>query len=660
MRRSFLKTNIIVSALLILFGLPVVAQPTKSLKESSLNPLLNKYKDYEAVIIEDLGRIEFIYWSGEGFSYVFERTMQFKINSSSGLDWAEIEIPLYQGKDDHEKLNDVSIKIINADDQRVWHYEKKDLDIYEEVYNKNYLLKKFAVPNAKEGSVIEVSYSTKSPYLYYLEDWMFQYDIPVLYSRLEVAVVPFFEYALLKRGPHKLTSFYHYDSPEVKKARTTPYRERTYHFVMTEVPAFEDESFITSRNDYIDRIDFQLRKQIMLNGQTIEHMTDWFKVNKELLSDDNFGKYVKSASKLSKDVAGLHKLQGGDRYETINGITSQVKQTIKWNGKKRPYAASKAKQVFEEKEGSSAEINLFLVGMLNAAGIEAYPLLLSTRDHGRVYKDKPMLTNFNDVIACIPNGEGYILRDATNPLYPDDQLPVRCLNGEGLLVKKDVEKWVPLGTASWQSQIRHQVLLEPLPGEQSLNSIIDISATGYDAVAYKKRVGDDPDEVEELFGNDLISDFDSVSIQSGTTAEDSFNVRIITKLPLENIGDHMFIHPFAALSEQENKLTRKSRSYPVDMVYEKSRIFRSEIRIPEGYTATFVPEKYTFNNDLITLNYLPELSENNVLNITAEIRFHKRIYPPKDYKKLRYFYSDMVKRFNEKIILEAEKTASAL
>lgn len=636
---------------IILMTSGLFAQSTISLKESSQNPLLDIYADYEAVILEDHGKLYFNY-NGEGFDFVFERSTRFKINTSSGLDWTEVEIPLYKSSKNAEKLEKVSVSVLNEGESEEITYKKKDLDIYEEAYRAGMILKKFAVPNAKVGSIIEINYSYRSPYKYNLKDWIFQYSIPVLYSKFELTIVPFYEYATLRRGTSKLESFYHLDSKIEKPFGQTKYRERTYIWVMANIQAFDDESFIANRLDYIDRVEFQLRKINNTNGSSTDIMKDWPSVNKEMLENEKFGKYVAAARKQSKNIAGQYAKSRSEKDELINSIITYVKQEIKWNDYQSKFASKKVKKVLEAKEGNTADINLYLVGMLNAAGIEAYPLMLSTRAHGRIFNDSPMHASFNYVIACIPSETGYLLRDATEIAYPNDQLPVKCLNGQGLLVKKEGEKWVELVGDSFQSEINHSAYLNPQPDVSTINSIIEITSTGYDAIKHRDKVGNDPEEVEDLFGNDLISDIDSIQILSSTTQKDSFKVRIITELPLESIGDRMFIHPFAELPEKECPLNKKTRSYPVDMIYPKSRNFYSEIRIPEGYKASFVPEKYIFKNDLVTIKYIPVISENNILQIEAAMSFHKRIYPTTDYKKLQYFYKDMVKRLNEIIILE--------
>ncbi len=88
------------------------------------------------------------------------------------------------------------------------------------------------------------------------------------------------------------------------------------------------------------------------------------------------------------------------------------------------------------------------------------------------------------------------------------------------------------------------------------------------------------------------------------------------------------------------------------MVYQKSRHYHTEFNIPEGYTLGHMPDRYNIDNDLIKISYVPNVGPDGLVSIDANLVFKKRIYPSKDYRKLRAFYAESVKRFNEKISLE--------
>lgn len=637
--------------LLCLGLIPLSAQFSRSLEECAMLPQLEKHKDYEAVIIEDIGNISFHKGNDGGLEYLFRRNVRIKINTASGIEWSEFEIPLYRESQQGEYLTIVNATVYNPGKGKS-HYQKTDLNIYSEKYGKNGVYDKFAIPGVIEGSLVEVEYAYTSPYLFTLEDWIFQYEVPVMESRLKIAVVPFYEYALLKRGSHPYASVLQRELRNQKHFAGVSYYERLYTFTMLNVPAFEDESFITNRRDYINRLEFQMSKVHSTTGGSREIMTNWTMVNEDLLKEENFGKYLKASSKHAKSMMGVLAGLEADTEGKVNFLTSYVKSELHWNGYNSKWSSDKLKRVWSVKEGNAADINLYLVGALRAAGLDAYPVMLSTRNHGRVYKDRPLHRSFNYVVAAVPHEGGYLLRDATDGTLPNEHLPIRCLNGKGLLVKKDAEVWVELGKGMGLSELGHHIVLEPDEKGSLLSKQVSIVGTGYDAVRMKSRVKDDSEKLEKWLNTDQLSDPDSVRILSDFDRTDSISVWLNCSSPLESMGGMIFIDPFAGLPETTCPLTQKSRTYPVDMVYRKKRCYTSEISIPEGYTASYVPEAFKISNGILDAKYQPVFSEGGKLTIEAEFTFKKRIYQASEYRSLKFFYDDMVRRLNERITLE--------
>jgi hypothetical protein len=57
------------------------------------------------------------------------------------------------------------------------------------------------------------------------------------------------------------------------------------------------------------------------------------------------------------------------------------------------YLLKTLKGVFNRKTGSGTELNLLLISLLRQVGIEANPVVISTREHGRIWKDYPMISD---------------------------------------------------------------------------------------------------------------------------------------------------------------------------------------------------------------------------------------------------------------------------
>ena len=73
---------------------------------------------------------------------------------------------------------------------------------------------------------------------------------------------------------------------------------------MKNVPAFNSEEFISSINDYIIKIDFQLSKIHTTSGVSIDVITTWEELSKELLTHQDFGKYINKSKRLASHLIG--------------------------------------------------------------------------------------------------------------------------------------------------------------------------------------------------------------------------------------------------------------------------------------------------------------------------------------------------------------------
>ncbi len=72
---------------------------------------------------------------------------------------------------------------------------------------------------------------------------------------------------------------------------------------MKEVAAFKDESFISSSQNHIIKLDFQLSKVNYYGGTTTDVLSTWDKLNKALLAEERFGGYIKKSKHKFKKIA---------------------------------------------------------------------------------------------------------------------------------------------------------------------------------------------------------------------------------------------------------------------------------------------------------------------------------------------------------------------
>jgi hypothetical protein len=620
---------------------------------------LKKYaqdKDAEALVLFDMAQSIFVTNDGS-FEVVFERTTRIKILSEAGIKWAEVGIPFYQEGGIYEKVYGIKAFAYNLENGVLKKTEFDLANLYDEKVNSHWNMKKMAIPNVKEGTIIEYKYTIHSQYLFNLRDWEFQWRIPVLYSAYEVKMIPFYEYTFLLQGANKFDSQSSYvESGLSRQYGSITFQNMVYKYAMKDLPAFNSEEFITSINDYIIKLDFQLAKIHYPNGATVEVITTWEEMNKELLKHVDFGKYIQKTEKLAAELLNHDEHEFKDESEKFNFVIDYVKGNYSWDKHYDKFASKSPKKLVDEKFGNSADLNLFTVGLLNAMGIEAKPVLLSTRDNGKVKIDYPFAHFFN-YLVILANVDGVeVLTDATEISGLNNRIPSRCINDRGLIVQKEKIEWVKL-EGLFPSEIKTDLQID-LSNDVLVNSRISKSATEYDAFYFRNHYSDNIETIKESIETIDVDIIDStVTVYNPFDKERPYVLTYQQTSKQEIVNDKIYLAPFLNEPITDNPLKQNERTYPIDMTYPKKRIFNSTIEVPEGYQIEYLPTNHKINNELFELAYSTSVVDNQII-ISYVYYFKQSVYASTDFSKVKFYFNEIVKKGNERIVL-AKKTESS-
>lgn len=619
-----------------------------------------------AVILFDIGKSVFVdNIIDGGYDIEFTRHKRIKIFDKSAFNYAEVNIPYYvEDNSKTEKIISIEAVTFNFENGVMTRKSLSPSAIYIEKVNSRWKNKKFIFPDVQEGSILEFKYVLKSPFHFNLPDWKFQDKIPTIYSEYEVSMIPFYEYVFLSQGVEKFD--YQNSKIESKKRQWgnvskslgrnvgtgVEFQDYTHTYVMKGIPAFIDESYITSINDYIMKIDFQLSKLHFPTGGEVSIISTWEELNKELLKDDKFGGYLKDCSRFAKKIIDDDiDFSGKDIQEKSKVIIDYIKNNYKWNGFYGKYASQSAKDFLRIKTGNSADINLLMVALLQKADINAIPLILSTRDHGKIKMYYPFDFYTNYVISYINEDGGY-LADGTEELLPFNRIPLRCLNEKGIIVEKKGEVvWENLDTEIISKTI-NDINISIDSEELLANYLVEIKSYEYDAYLGRKQYKDNVNSIKEDYEKKL-GLINNISTNGYDDLDSPYSMSFEGTNEIETIGNYLVINPFLNLAITENKLTQVRRSYPVDFTYINEDDFYIRIKIPENYKVGKLPDNYDVDNDLIKISLVYNLKGDEVL-INGSYLFKKSIYGSNNYTKIKNYINIIIEKFNEQIIIEHE------
>jgi hypothetical protein len=603
----------------------------------------------EAYVLFDKGKSVFVQSGSGGFDIYYDRQCRIKILSENGYGFADISIPLYQENNIYERLESIEAYTYNLNGTLIERTALDPKNIYEEKVSVSFAKKKFALPKVKVGSIIEYKYRVSTPYVFNLPSWGFQWEIPVRYSEYEVHMVPFYDYSYILQGAKK---FDVYSSEEDKGIGQSfagiNYHDMVYIYGMKNLHAFHNEAYISCPRDYLLKIIFQLSSVIHPDGVKVNYITTWNLLVKDILKNEDLGRFLRSGNSQAKKIIDGLNLTIMPAEEKVKAIVDYVKNNFKWDDETSLNIEKSVKKFIDDKSGNSSEINLFLVSLLNAAGIESYPLLISTRDHGVIRYEYPFVHYFNNLIVAIKINNKYTLTDGTDPRSSYNHIPVECINDKGLLLRKDDPvEWVNLAS-DITSDIREK--LDISISKNLVNCKLKLKATDYDSYEYYRNYYNKSEAVENSFLQKGYSSADSILLETDPNSLDTFNMKLNLVYKLDNSGKFIYLSPLLQEPLLKSPFKSPDRTYPVDFTYLIKREYTANINIPEGYSVQSVPAKIFYDNKDYYVFYEAKVSENRII-VTANYMFKRTVFQPNEYRTIKFIMQNVVDKFNEKIVL---------
>src|SRR4030042_621223 len=157
--------------------------------------------------------------------------------------------------------------------------------------------------------------------------------------------------------------------------------QHKYQWIARNLPAFEEEPYLPNIQDYLTGVRFELSAINYPGGGGYEVSPTYEKISERLLDDDEFGGPINKSLMFSKTVKTLTTGMNS-QIEKARAIYDHVKTHMHWNDEEELFVGRSFKRSYYEQYGNSADINLMMINMMRSAGIQADPVILSTRENG--------------------------------------------------------------------------------------------------------------------------------------------------------------------------------------------------------------------------------------------------------------------------------------
>lgn len=616
-----------------------------------------------AVVIADVGRSDFEGNNDGWFSLSFKKHTRIKILNKNGLDAANVEIPLYFSGNMEEKVVNLKAITYNLENGKVTETTLDKKSVFKDKYDKNHITVKFTLPAVKEGSVIEYMYTVTSDFLRNLQPWEFQGEYPVLWSQYEVKLPEFFNYVFLSQGSVPLEhsrettrdNFSLVDSKGASSSSRYSFTAKaTLHkWVARNVPALKTESFTSTIRNHIAKIEFQLSQYRFPDSPVKDIMGNWSSLAVELMKDEDFGAgLLKNNNWLEEElkpvVSGVT-----DKLDIAKKIYAYVRDRYMSTGRRGIGLSTSLRNISKSKNGYVADINLLLTAMMKQQGIEAHPVILSTRDHGFTHEYYPLIDRFNYVICSVKIGDRFYYLDGSSASLGFDHLPALCYNGHARRIMPDIAEAVYLVADSVvEKKLTSVIIHNGKEGEWNGHST---TYSGYyESVGVREQV---KEKGEESFFKNIQTAYTADIVLGDKKIEQLKDpdqpVKVEYDFTIRHEDEIIYFNPMMWEGYKDNYFKAAERLYPVEMPYTFDETYVMNVEIPAGYQIEELPKsaKVQLGDANCFFEYLIDKSD-QMIRFRSRIKLNRATFASDEYNDLRTFFSYVVKKHAEPIVFK--------
>jgi hypothetical protein len=617
-------------------------------------------------------RTIFKYNNDVGFYAVTEVKEKIKIYTKEGLDLANIEVPLYIGNGSKDKLSNLKAFTYNLENESVVKTKLTNDGIFNNEVSEFLEVRKFVFPKVKEGSVLEYEYTVSTPFIGNLDPYYFQELIPVDKVVVTFWAPEYMKFKLHRKGwyPFRIEEeekrdFIEYKylsnrtntSTGVRKGTTLTdrleFQSTVYKISLSDVEPIIPEPFVSNLSNFRSGLQFELNYTKFPNSPLEMYSTSWSEVVKNIYGSKHFGEQLDNKRLFKKLLPNMTSLESSDAQK-ITDIYGYVRNNFAWNDNYQIYTSDDLSKLIKEKSGNCSDINLLLVGLLRAAGLEANPILISSKRNG--IPIFPSRTGFDYVVAGIGQSSYPFILDAANKSSAPQLLDKQLLNWNGKLIKDD-GTFIDVNLSP-KNTANHTALID-ITFDNDLQVAGDSKArfTGHLAQEIRQKYfeqskTDQIKIVQSQFGNlevDELSFKDLENVMKPLTVNYSFSDESIA----EEITGKIYINPLAHVAIKNNLFVAESRKYPIDFEYPKEERFIVSWQLPEGYKVESLPEHLEVNlkNGLASYKYdIQEMGD--IVKVSVLRTLNRSLVGADSYQDLQAYFKMIVEKEAEKIVLK--------
>ena len=576
-----------------------------------------------------------------------ERRVRIKIFNTKGYEHASIRIP-YFSKKRVTKIKDLDGILYSLDSNGQVVIEKlSKKDFFKEKAEDNVGIINFTFPHLKPGCVIEYRYTKIEKNIFQIDPWLPQGEIPTAYASMVLTTPSFSRVKTKIYGADTIDQVL-----ETLKRGSYIRERRTYS--RENIISFEPEPFMSSYKDNLLKVVFLLIPEtnffvdVLTSPQSI-----WKYAGLKLMQSEDFG------GQLKKKIPGTENIIDSAKKilpieNRIGFIYEKVKKRMSDKSEQTLYP-SDLTEAWNNRTGNTAEINLILLNLLQKADVISVPLLISTRENGKVNKDFPSIGQLNGVDVLAADSTKYFLLDASLKYQSYLNPPFNILNREGFLLQEDNMQWVSIADSrpllKQITDIVARIKEDGIIEGNAVNSFYDY-AKSYMLDSTTEQDPEDRFTDKKPLGLKIVS----VSQENTENDDEPLLQKIEFTYEPQNTGDYYFINPQILTSKKESPFIKQGRATDIDFGCNQQYNLILRLEIPPGFTVDFLPKNITVRAPDSSFFFRRSFSsDSDYVFFSQTFEIKQPVFFKEDYPAIQEFFNRVYHLMSEEIVLKRKK-----
>jgi len=577
-----------------------------------------------------------------------------KILKEEGREHANIEIPF--NKENGNNIVNVHGRTIRPDGSIV-NFDGKVFDkSIAKAKGLRYMAKTFSLPDVEVGSVIEYYYTLDlSEHYIYDSHWILSDEL-------------FTKHAKFSLKPY--TSFYTNLgvrwSWEHLPAGGAPPKEGPDHIIRLEannIPAFETEDFMPPENELKARVDFTYSEDQMVNDPVqfwknrAKKLNGWVEsfVGKRKAMEEAAAQIVSPRD--PPDVK-LEKIYA--KVQQLRNTSYEVEKTAQEQKRENEKQPSNVEDLWKRGYGEGTQLNWLFLGLVRAAGFEAYGVMASDR---RNYFFKPNLMDAHKLDANLVlvklNGKDLFF-DPGAAFTPFGMLMWPETGVQGLRLDKDGGSWVqtPVPGCS-ASRISRSATLN-LSETGDLEGKLSMTFMGLEAMKRRLQERNRDETDRRKFLEDEAREYVPAAIEIKLTNQPDWTSSAPTlvaeyklKIPgwVSGAGRRALLPVGLFSASEKNVFEHAGRVHPIYFEYPSEKLDEVTINLPLGWEVASVPA--ALDKDEKAARYVLKVESNkSAVHLSRQLTVDLLLLDQRYYPALRNFFQLVRTGDEEQVVLQ--------